>query len=269
MLTGAASGIGEATARGLALRGVDLAIIDKDAAGLESVAADLRSKYPAVTVSTHVADLSDAAAITALPDQVHRSHGQVNMLINNAGVALAGTFDDVSLEDIEFVMAINFWAAVRMTKAFMPDLSQSRPAQLINISSLFGLIGMPGQTAYTASKFAIRGFSESLRTEVAHRGIRVLQVHPGGIKTNVANNARLGANLTGGDADQVRSSFNRVLTMEPRVAAEQILHAVAVGKNRLVITREAKLLDLMARFLPSSHGAIIAKKLMRRTGASL
>ena len=191
------------------------------------------------------------------------------MLINNAGVALGGTFEDVSLADIEFVMAVNFWAAVRMTKAFMPDLRAADSALMINISSLFGLIGTPGQTAYTASKFAIRGFSESLRTEVSRFGIKVLQVHPGGIKTNVANNARLGANLTRGNVDQVRSSFNKVLTMDPRVAAEQILNAAAAGKNRLVITKEAKALDLLARLLPAKHGEIIAKEMLRRTGVKL
>ncbi|MDN5667765.1 MAG: SDR family NAD(P)-dependent oxidoreductase [Renibacterium salmoninarum] len=269
VLTGAASGIGEATAKGLAMRGMDMAIIDKDAEPLEALATGLRANYPKLTISTHVVDLSEAAPIAALPEEVRRSHERVSMLINNAGVALGGTFEDVSLADIEFVMAVNFWAAVRMSKAFMPDLRAADSALMINISSLFGLIGTPGQTAYTASKFAIRGFSESLRTEVSRFGIKVLQVHPGGIKTNVANNARLGANLTRGDVDQVRSSFNKVLTMDPRVAAEQILNAAAAGKNRLVITKEAKALDLLARLLPAKHGEIIAKEMLRRTGVKL
>lgn len=269
MLTGAASGIGKAAAQGLAMRGMDMAIIDKDGAPLETLAAELRANYPKLIISTHVVDLSEAGQIAALPDEVRKSHDRITLLINNAGVALGGTFEDVSLEDIEFVMSVNFWAAVRMAKAFMPDLLAAKPALMINISSLFGLIGTPGQTAYTASKFAIRGFSESLRTEVAHLGLKVLQVHPGGIKTNVANNARLGANLRRGDVDQVRNSFNKVLTMEPRLAAEQILKAAAAGKNRLVITKEAKALDVMARLFPAKHGEIIAKEMLRRTGISL
>lgn len=269
VLTGAASGIGKGLAKGLAMRGMDLAIVDKDGAPLEALAAELRANYPRLTISAHVVDLSQAEPIAALPEAVRQSHDRISMVINNAGVALGGTFDDVSLADIEFVMAVNFWAAVRMSKAFMPDLRQAKPAQMINISSLFGLIGTPGQTAYTASKFAIRGFSESLRTEVAHLGIKVLQVHPGGIKTNIANNARLGVNLTRGDVDKVRKTFNKVLTMDPRLAAEQILKASAAGKNRLVITKEAKALDLVARLFPAKHGEVIAKEMLRRTGVKL
>lgn len=268
VLTGAASGIGDALARGLALRGVDLAVIDKNAEGLAALAADLRAKYPRLNISTHAVDLSDADQIAALPEAVKSQHRRVSMLINNAGVALGGAFQDVSLADFEFVMDVNFWATIRMTKAFLPDLLEAAPAQLVNLSSLFGIIGVPGQAAYSSRKFGVRGFSEALRPELAHQGVKVLQVHPGGIKTNIANAARIGENVRREQVGDVRSSCNKLLTMEPRVAAEQILAAVAAGKNRLVITKEAKFLDVIARLMPSNYGSTIGKLMAQKSGIS-
>ena len=161
VITGAGSGIGAALANELARRGMHLALVDLNAAGLEATAA--QSRAAGVTVSTHAMDVADHAAVAALPAAVLDKHGRVSALVNNAGVALGGLFDQVDAEDFDWLMAINFGATVRLTRAFLPVLARESAAQLVNVSSIFGIIAPPGQTAYSASKFAVRGFSESLR----------------------------------------------------------------------------------------------------------
>ena len=164
VLTGAASGIGAALAANLARRGMHLALVDLNAAGLEATAAQARAA--GVTVSTHAMDVADHAAVAALPAAVLAQHGRVTALVNNAGVALGGLFEQVDAGDFDWLMDINFGATVRLTRAFLPVLAREGAAQLVNVSSIFGIIAPPGQTAYAASKFAVRGFSESLRHEL-------------------------------------------------------------------------------------------------------
>ena len=192
LVTGAASGIGRALALGLAARGAHLALVDRNASGLEAVAAQARQR--GVRVSTHPFDLSKQEDIVALVSDVIAQHGRVTLLINNAGVALGGRFEEVSLEEFEWLMSINFHAVAALTKACLPYLLREDGAHLVNVSSVFGLVAPEGQTAYSASKFAVRGFTEALRHELEGR-LSVSVVHPGGVKTNIALGARVAATV--------------------------------------------------------------------------
>ena len=195
VVTGAASGIGEALVAQLAARGSKLVLVDRAKEGLILVAERLRAAHPGLSVATHVADLSDDEQATALAATLAAQHPETTLLVNNAGVALGGRFDQVTLEEFDWVMAVNFRAVVRLTHALLPALKAHPGAHLVNVSSVFGIFAPPGQAAYAASKFAVRGFSESLRHELADDGVGVTGVHPGGIRTRIAETARTGQAL--------------------------------------------------------------------------
>lgn len=294
VITGAASGIGAALALDLAARHTSLALVDRDEAGLAKVAAAARAasatntsatntsatntsatdvsatNTSAADVSTHVVDLSDRGDRLDLAEQVLDRHGRVDLLINNAGVALGGQLHEVSLDDIDWLLEINLRAVIAITKAFLPRLMVNPGAHIANISSLFGLVAPPGQTAYATSKFAVRGFTEALRHEMARRGVGVTVVHPGGVKTNIAVNARIGAHALAAQsaaspaapnpADEIqraRDQINSRLTLPPEKAAAQILDAIRRRKPRLVITGTAKSLDVLARLAPGRYWSIV------------
>lgn len=265
-LTGAASGIGRALARDLAARGSHLALIDRDQAGLEQVAGELRARYPALRVTTHTFDLSRTGQIPDLADAVLRDHRRVTLLINNAGVALGGEFDELSLDDFEWVQNINFRAVVALCKAFLPALKAELHPQIVNISSLYGLAAPVGQSAYSASKFAVRGFSEALRHELAPRGIGVTVVHPGGVRTNIANNAQIGSGVkaTPQEAEAQREAMNRVLRLDPARAAGIILRAAECRAPRVLVGTDARVLDLLVRALPGTYWSVLARVLPGR-----
>src|SRR5215469_8650397 len=193
-ITGAGSGIGRALALNLAGRGCALAIADVRDATLEET-ADLARAAGARAVTTHVCDVSDFAAVETYAADALAAHGGVQLLVNNAGVALGGTFQDISMEDFHWLMGINFWGVVNGCKAFLPTLLRQGEAHIVNVSSVFGLLAPPGQTAYVSSKYAIRGFTESLRLELHGTPVQVSAVHPGGVATNIAKNARVGGQL--------------------------------------------------------------------------
>ncbi len=195
VVTGAASGIGAALAAGLAARGSNLVLLDRDADGLAAVAAAARAMPTGVRVAEHVADLADPAAAVAAGEAIAAAHPETTLLINNAGVALAGRFDQVDAAQFDAVIAVNFQAVVTMTRALLPVLTAHPGAHLVGLSSIFGIVAPPGQTAYCASKFAVRGFLESLRGELAPMGVGVTCVHPGGVRTNIARNAIVGTRL--------------------------------------------------------------------------
>ncbi len=269
VLTGAASGIGKALAIDLAVRGSHLALIDQNQAGLDSVAALLQREYSALRVTTHVFDLSETAKIPELADAVLREHRRVTLLINNAGVALGGTFEEISLEDFEWVQAINFRAVVAMCKAFLPALKAELYPHIVNVSSLYGIAAPPGQIAYSASKFAVRGFSEVLRHELAPHNIGVTVVHPGGIRTEIANSARVGSGVTTSaqEAEAQRQAMNRLLRLEPAKAAQLILRGLECRSPRVVVGTDAKVVDLLVRALPGSYWPVLSRVLSsRRTG---
>ena len=254
LVTGAASGIGRALALGLAARGAHLALVDRNASGLEGVA--VRARQHGVKVSTHPFDLSQQEDIEALVGDVIEQHGRVTLLINNAGVALGGRFEEVSLEEFNWLMGINFHAVVALTKACLPYLLREDGAHLVNVSSVFGLAVPEGQAAYASSKFAVRGFTEALRHELEGR-VGVSVVHPGGVKTNIALGARIAATVDPVRARQEAEQFDKGLRTSPEDAAETILRAVQRRQGRVLIGVDARLIDVIQRLWPVSYWRIL------------
>jgi short-subunit dehydrogenase len=266
VITGAASGIGAALALELARRGMHLALVDLNAAGLEATAAEARTA--GVTASTHAMDVADHAAVAALPAAVLAQHGRASVLVNNAGVAIGGLFEQVDADDFDWLMDINFGATVRLTRAFLPVLAREPAAQVVNVSSIFGIIAPPGQTAYAASKFAVRGFSESLRHELGMSGspVGVTLVHPGGVRTAISDNARLAKGL---DADQVqreRANWRSLLALAPAAAAGTIAAAIERRDARVLVGRDAKAAALVQRLFPVTYWKHVARDIARRVG---
>jgi NAD(P)-dependent dehydrogenase (short-subunit alcohol dehydrogenase family) len=255
VVTGAAGGIGRAIAISLARRGCHLALADIDDETLRRTAAEIRDKHAQdnIRISPHHLDVSDRAAVSALPTQVTAEHGGVDVVVNNAGVALGGTFLEVAETDFDWLFDTNFWSVVQMTRAFLPLLQKSEEARLVNISSLFGLIAPPGQTAYCASKFAVRGFSEALRHELAGTRIGVTVVHPGGVATSIAKNARLPSRLSEEERAKRREFFDSFLTMPPEIAGEIIVRGVENRKPRVLVGRDAKYAALVERLMPVTY----------------
>ncbi|MCO8274254.1 SDR family NAD(P)-dependent oxidoreductase [Actinoplanes sp. TRM 88003] len=256
VLTGAASGIGEQLAYGLARRGSHLVLVD--VSPLDDVAARIREAHPALTVETIKADLSDRDQVTAVADQVLAAHPRLGLLINNAGIALGGRFDQITVDEFETVMNVNFRAPMLLTHALLPALTATPGGHLVNVSSLFGLIAPYGQSAYSASKFALRGLSQVLRAELSENGVGVTTVHPGGIRTSIAVNARIGSKVPVAELAPQLKSFDALLTFPAEKAAAQILDAVTRRRARLLIASSAKLPDLLARLAPVGHTKLIA-----------
>ncbi|WP_152364040.1 SDR family NAD(P)-dependent oxidoreductase [Microlunatus speluncae] len=256
IVTGAAAGIGEQLTYQLADRGLPLVLIDRDADRLELVAGSARERVP---VTTHVADLADEPGTRALADRLARDHPDTTLVINNAGVALHGTFEQLSAEEFDWLLAINLRAVITLTRALVPVLRTNPGSHLVNLSSLFGLIAPAGNVAYATSKFAVRGFTEALRAELAP-DVGVTVVHPGGIRTGIARTARRAAALpplTAADEDQLRA-FERLLSFPPDRAAALILRAVERRRPRLLIGGTATVPDLVARLTPGHYTAVLA-----------
>ena len=256
VVTGAGSGIGRALAKRLAAEGIaGLAIADVNREGLEETASMLGDKK----VSQHFVDVSDREAMHAFVDAVIGEHGRVTHVINNAGVALGGTLREVTLDEIEWLMSINFWGVVHGTKLFMPHLEKEQSAHIVNISSLFGFVAPPGQTAYCASKFAVRGFTEAVRHELEGTNIAVSSVHPGGVRTNIANSARIAANTehTAEEIERRLKRMNRNLsTTTPDRAAEIIIKGIKKRSPRIIVGPDAQLLSWIQRLFPKRYLAI-------------
>lgn len=264
-ITGAGSGIGRALAVELARRGNDLALSDVDETGLlESVG---QCEGAGVKVTSQRLDVADRAAVFAWADQVMADHRRVHLIFNNAGVALAATVEAMSHEDFTWLMNIDFWGVVHGTQAFLPHLKASGEGHVVNISSVYGLISTPSQSAYNAAKFGVRGFTEALRLELdmAHCGVSCSTVHPGGIKTNIARNARLHHSITAlaGDAEVARKRFDEGLATTPARAAHVILAGVERNRRRILIGADAKVIDLLAR-LPAGVNQRVIVRMARR-----
>jgi len=257
VLTGAASGMGAELAVQLAGKGAAQALVDRNAAGLEAIAA--RAGAAGATISTHLLDVADEAAIRALPEAVLAAHGRASVLINNAGVALVGTFEQASLADFEWLMNINFWGGVRLTHAFLPLLRRQTAAQIVLLSSVFGLIGPPGQTAYAASKFALRGFGEALRHELAGTPVGVTLVHPGGIDTNIARSARIGEAVDPQAARAGVALFQKMLKTKADVAASRIIAGIEKRRKRVLIGADAYQIDVIQRAMPVGYWSVIGR----------
>jgi short-subunit dehydrogenase len=266
-LTGAASGIGRALALELAARGCDLALADRDEAGLQTLSAEIARAHPR-KVTVHGVDVAQPDQIAAFAKDATAAHPGLNIVINNAGVALMGSFNEVEQAQMEWLMNINFWGVVHGTRAFLPHLSQQREAHIVNLSSIFGIIGPPGQTAYAAAKFAVRGFSESLRHELQGEGspVRVSVVHPGGVATNIARNSRSGAGMTDNNRRaQSIERFDKAAKTKPQTAALRIATGIENNAPRILIGKDAHIMDLLQRLLPGTYWAVVARKFERMT----
>ena len=255
VVTGAASGIGAELARQLAAKGCDLALADRNAEQLKTVAAETRAK--GLKVTEHVLDVSDRKALAALPDAILAEHGRITLLINNAGVALMGRFDQIPLADFEWLMDINFWAPVRLTHAFLPTLLKQPKAHIVNISSVFGLLAPPGQAPYVASKFGVRGFSESLRHELDGTRVKLTVVHPGGIKTAIAANARIPSTIDPALAEEATKKFATMFLTSAKSAAATILRGVEKQAPRVLIGPDARVIDTVQRLSPARYWSLM------------
>lgn len=264
-ITGAASGIGRALACELAARGMDLALSDIDEAGLAET-VDL-AETGGVTITSQRLDVADHEAVHAWADQVVADHGKANLVVNNAGVAVVSTVADMSDEDFDWLMDINFQGVVSGTRAFLPHLKAAGEGHVVNVSSVFGLLGIPSQSAYNASKFAVRGFTEALRVELDMEkcGVSASTVHPGGIKTNIARSARMDGveSALGRSAAEVKDSFDRVAMTTPAKAAEVIVKGIEQNRRRILVGPDARVISLLAKLPPGAYQPILAK------GASL
>ncbi len=267
LVTGAAGGMGEHIARLLAERGADVVVVDRDAVGLTRVADAIRAAGDA-TVHDYVVDLADRSATDAMIDRIMGQHPDVNLLFNNAGVALGGRFGQVPAADFDWLLEINLLAPIRITRAFLPGMLARGNAQVVNTSSLFGLVGPAGQTAYSTSKFGLRGFSESLRSELEADGsdVGVTVVHPGGIRTNIAVNARIADGVDPLEAARIQAHFARMLSYPAAKAAQEIVDAAVARRPRLVIGADAKALDVLARSNPWGYWSYLERG-MKLAGA--
>jgi short-subunit dehydrogenase len=266
-ITGAASGIGRALALEFCARGADLALADRDEAGLATVAAEI-AKAGKTKVTTHRVDVSEPQAIRDFAQAAIAAHPGLNIVVNNAGVALMGNFGEIDQAQMDWLMNINFWGVVHGTRAFLPHLAKQREAHIVNLSSIFGIVGPPGQTAYAAAKFAVRGFSESLRHELqmANSRVKLSVVHPGGIATNIARNSRTGSGVT----DNARRAesierFDNAARTTPAAAALRIIAGIEKNQPRILIGFDAQLLDFVQRLRPSTYWKLLAKVFDKRT----
>lgn len=258
-ITGAGSGMGRSLAVLLSKRGCHLALSDVNEAGLAETVRLVADS--GVKVTSQRLDVANKDDVFAWADKVVADHGKVNLIFNNAGVALGSAVDGGSYEDFEWLMNINFWGVVHGTKAFLPYLKQAGEGHVINTSSLFGLIAVPSQSAYNASKFAVRGFTEALRQELELENVNVsaTSVHPGGIKTNIAKAARMDKSVESiGMTVNSTAKFEKLFRTTADDAAAQMIRAVEKNQRRLLIGNDAKVLDLMARILPSSYQKLVA-----------
>jgi NAD(P)-dependent dehydrogenase (short-subunit alcohol dehydrogenase family) len=258
VVTGAGSGIGRALAQQLAAAGSALALADIDEAGVLETAQSLEKKSALVT--THVLDVADEAGVRSFAEDVRKRHERVTLLINNAGVALEGAFEEISLDDFRWLMNINFWGTVYGVKYFLAMLKREKRAHIVDISSVFGLIAPAGQPAYSASKFAVRGFTECLRHELAGTSVRVACVHPAGIRTAIARRARIGAGVDRTGLDEKVARFEKFFRVSPEEAAARILRGVDRSEPRILIGKDAYRIDVLQRLRPGTYWKMLSRR---------
>jgi len=260
-VTGAGSGIGQALALELGRSGASLAISDVDAEGLAQTEEQL--KAIGASVRSDRLDVTEREAFQIYADHINEHFGKVNQIYNNAGIAFVGDIEVSQFKDIEKVMDVDFWGVVNGTKVFLPHLIASGDGHVINISSVFGLFSVPGQAAYNAAKFAVRGFTEALRQEMMAAGhpVKVTTVHPGGIKTNIARNM---TTVEGLDKDEIAQTFDKKLaSTSPQKAARIILDGVRKNRARVLVGPDAKALDLIVRVTGSGYQRLFSSVMSR------
>ncbi|MEH6636612.1 MAG: SDR family NAD(P)-dependent oxidoreductase [Halioglobus sp.] len=242
VVTGAGSGIGQAVSLELARRGADIALVDIDEAKLSGV----KTAIEAISrkASLHVVDVSSKQQMAALPEQVLAEHGAVHILVNNAGVSVNLPFEQQDVEDLEWISGINYWGVMYGCKYFLPYLQKADEAHIVNMSSLAGLTGMKGQSSYAATKFAVRGLSESLYVELTNSAVGITCVHPGAVATNILAAARMDST----HREKMLKMFH--LAMPPEKAARLIVKAIEKNRFKLVFCVESRVLDYMKRLFP-------------------
>jgi NAD(P)-dependent dehydrogenase (short-subunit alcohol dehydrogenase family) len=259
VLTGAGSGMGRCLAQQLAAAGSALALADIQETSLQQTVQSLGKDAGLVT--THVLDVADEASVRTFAEDVEKRHGRATLIINCAGVSVHGNFDEVSLDDFRWLMNINFWGTVYVDRFFLPLLKREKRAQIVNISSIFGLVSLSGQIPYAASKFAVRGFTEGLRQELEATTVFVSCVHPGGIRTPIAKTSRLGAGTPASTREVNIARFERLARTPPEVAAAKILRGVERREPRILIGPDAYQIDVLQRLRPASYWKRLAKKM--------
>jgi NAD(P)-dependent dehydrogenase (short-subunit alcohol dehydrogenase family) len=257
VVTGAGSGIGRALAYELAACGARLELADVDAEGLRTT-ADRAARLGAKEIHTEVVDVAERAAVQAWADATAARFGVVDLVVNNAGVALTATVEEMAWDDFEWLMGVNFWGVAYGTKAFLPHLRRSDAGHLVNISSVFGLFGVPSQSAYCAAKYAVRGFTESVRHEMrlSGSGIAVTTVHPGGVKTDIVRNSRA---AIGRDKNEVVTLHDSLSRTSAQRAARIILRGVRRGRARVFVGVDATVIDIGARLLGSAFEPLVRR----------
>lgn len=261
-ITGAGSGIGRALALELAAQNCALSLSDVNETGLAETAKLLADS--GVKVTTAKVDVSKLEQVQVWAKKTVKDHGKVNLVFNNAGVAVAGTVEGLSYEEYEWITNINFWGVVYGTKEFLPHLKASGEGHVINVSSVFGLFAQPTQSAYNATKFAVRGFTESLRQELdmTNSPVSATCVHPGGIKTNIARSARTNESMreiTGADPAKATADFEKLFSTTAKKAAEVILDGVRRDARRVLIGNDARAFDFMQRLLPTAYQSLVTR----------
>jgi NAD(P)-dependent dehydrogenase (short-subunit alcohol dehydrogenase family) len=258
VITGAGSGMGRCLAQQLAAMGSSLALADLSGNGLSETIASLGTTKGNVT--RHLVNVADETRVKAFAEEVAAQHGRATILFNNAGVALLGHFEEYSLADFRWLMDINFWGVVYGVTYFLPLLKKEKRAHIVNTSSLLGFFGAAGQSAYCASKFAVRGFTESLHHELLGSNVGVTCVHPGFIRTAIAKHAKTGERAADTIKKESMARFARVARTDPDVAAAKILRGVEKGSARVLIGSDAYFVDIWQRLKPSSYWSLLAKQ---------
>jgi NAD(P)-dependent dehydrogenase (short-subunit alcohol dehydrogenase family) len=257
-LTGASSGIGRALALDLSKHGAILALADRNAEGL---AETVRLAPAGSRITQHTLDVADEAAVLGFAVAVRAAHGTVDILINNAGVAMYGSVMEISTAELRWLMDINFYGVVFGVRAFLPMLLERPVASIVNVSSLFGLWAPAGQSAYSAAKFAVRGYSESLRGELSHTNVHVVTVHPAGIATGIARSSRIAAAADQAAAEKSSRRFDKLLSIPAEEAAAIIIKGIERKDDRVLVGADAVRVDLMTRLLGPRAARILNARL--------
>lgn len=255
VITGAASGIGRSLAVQLAGMGASLALADMNLDGLAKTQSLVEQAGARCT--SRKLDVADREAFEAFAREVVSEHGEVHAVFNNAGVTLVDSVENQSYEDFNWLMNINFWGVVHGTRAFLPYLKQVDEAHVVNVSSVFGILAMPLQSAYNSSKFAVRGFTEALKLELAGSSIQVSCVHPGGIKTGIARNSRMNEKTLGVPQEQMKAEFDAKARTTSDQAAEVIIRGVLKNNRRIIVGTDARIMSLVTRLFPGSYEKIL------------
>ena len=262
VVTGAASGIGRALALGLWDKGCHLALVDLDQDGLARLQLELGGSGRRQTVTTHVANVGDRARMRELPREVAGAHGSVHLLINNAGIGYEAAFPQTSLEDWDHIVSVNLWGVIHGCHFFMPHLAKVDRAHIVNLSSLFGIVAMPGQSAYSATKFAVRGLSESLAEELRATSVGLTVVHAGAVATNIMKTAK------GDDPELLRriTAWYERNAISPERVAAHIIRAVEKGTPRLLVAPETAFGDILRRVMPVTGNKLFVDAAIRILG---